>query len=206
MSVSFQVIFLDISRLTLQALLQTAGKRSQETRLPEDPVAVRRLLYLSAARTPGVPCVADPGSLVSGCTFRTMSSVGVMSPAAAPATDYYEEEDLESAEEEDDRSFRGRESDEGERCCRLCLHSAPTTCQRCGEVTSWTDSLLSCVGSPSDQAAVFSSPTLSDGGEGVPARLILYGGGVSCAGLKVAPQCSSCTPPVEIHGFLNTPA
>ncbi|XP_040201624.1 sin3 histone deacetylase corepressor complex component SDS3 isoform X3 [Rana temporaria] len=44
-----------------------------------------------------------------------MSSVGVMSPAAAPATDYYEEEDLESAEEEDDRSFRGRESDEESR-------------------------------------------------------------------------------------------
>lgn len=56
--------------------------------------------------------MADWGSLVSGCTFRTMSSVGVMSPAAAPTTDYYEEEDLESAEEEDDRSFRGRESDE----------------------------------------------------------------------------------------------
>ncbi|KAM4707928.1 sin3 histone deacetylase corepressor complex component SDS3 isoform 2-T2 [Discoglossus pictus] len=40
-----------------------------------------------------------------------MTSVGVLSPAAA-ATDYYEEEELESAEEEDDRSFRGRESDE----------------------------------------------------------------------------------------------
>ncbi|KAG8597912.1 hypothetical protein GDO81_002426 [Engystomops pustulosus] len=41
-----------------------------------------------------------------------MSSVGVMSPAAAAANDYYEEEELESADEEDDRSFRGRESDE----------------------------------------------------------------------------------------------
>ncbi|XP_053557652.1 sin3 histone deacetylase corepressor complex component SDS3 isoform X2 [Bombina bombina] len=40
-----------------------------------------------------------------------MTSVGVLSPAAA-ATDYYEEDELESAEEEDDRSFRGRESDE----------------------------------------------------------------------------------------------
>ncbi|XP_063820383.1 sin3 histone deacetylase corepressor complex component SDS3 isoform X2 [Pseudophryne corroboree] len=39
-----------------------------------------------------------------------MTSVGVMSPAAA--TDYYEEEELESVDEEDDRSFRGRESDE----------------------------------------------------------------------------------------------
>ncbi|XP_075691525.1 sin3 histone deacetylase corepressor complex component SDS3 isoform X2 [Rhinoderma darwinii] len=41
-----------------------------------------------------------------------MSTVGVMSPAAAPANDYYEEEELESADEEDDRSLRGRESDE----------------------------------------------------------------------------------------------
>ncbi|XP_040271952.1 sin3 histone deacetylase corepressor complex component SDS3 isoform X1 [Bufo bufo] len=41
-----------------------------------------------------------------------MTSVGVMSPAAAAANDYYEEEELESADEEDDRSFRGRESDE----------------------------------------------------------------------------------------------
>ncbi|KAG8456180.1 hypothetical protein GDO86_002105 [Hymenochirus boettgeri] len=40
-----------------------------------------------------------------------MTSVGVLSPAAA-TTDYYEEEELESAEEEDDRSLRGRESDE----------------------------------------------------------------------------------------------
>lgn len=179
----------------------TAGKRSQEARLPEDPVAVRRLLYQSAGRRPGVLCVADWGSLVSGCTFRTMSSVGVMSPAAAPTTDYYEEEDLESAEEEDDRSFRGRESDEGEGCCRLCLHSAPTTCQRCGEVTSWTDSPLSCVGSPSDQAAVFSSPTFSDG-----VRLILYGqqkGGV-CV-LCWSESCTPSVPLIEIHGFLNTP-
>ncbi|KAM9331296.1 sin3 histone deacetylase corepressor complex component SDS3 isoform 1-T1 [Gastrophryne carolinensis] len=41
-----------------------------------------------------------------------MSSAGVMSPAAAAANDYYEEEELESADEEDDRSFRGRDSDE----------------------------------------------------------------------------------------------
>ncbi|XP_056393187.1 sin3 histone deacetylase corepressor complex component SDS3 isoform X2 [Hyla sarda] len=41
-----------------------------------------------------------------------MTSVSVMSPAAATANDYYEEEELESADEEDDRSFRGRESDE----------------------------------------------------------------------------------------------
>ncbi|OCU02140.1 hypothetical protein XELAEV_18007901mg [Xenopus laevis] len=40
-----------------------------------------------------------------------MSSAGVLSPAAA-APDYYEEDELESVEEEDDRSFRGRESDE----------------------------------------------------------------------------------------------
>ncbi|KAM4810036.1 sin3 histone deacetylase corepressor complex component SDS3 [Rhinophrynus dorsalis] len=49
-----------------------------------------------------------------------MASVGVLSPAAAAATttttttttDYYEDDELESADEEDDRSFRGRESDE----------------------------------------------------------------------------------------------
>ncbi|XP_030074796.1 sin3 histone deacetylase corepressor complex component SDS3 isoform X2 [Microcaecilia unicolor] len=39
-----------------------------------------------------------------------MTSVGLLSPVAA--ADYYDEEELESAEEDDDRSFRGRESDE----------------------------------------------------------------------------------------------
>lgn len=68
--------------------------------------------------------------------LSAMSSVGVMSPAAAAANDYYEEDELESADEEDDRSFRGRESDEGkeERAPLMYLYrqSAPIQVLRPG--------------------------------------------------------------------------